>query len=242
VHVDRQANAGQTSAKNRGIDAARGEFVGFCDADDVWLPDKLAVQIPAFARSERIAVVYSRATPIAPDGKPIHTGPRPVPYVSGRITADLFKSNVVPFGTAVVRRSCLIEMGAFDERYRMGIDWELWLRLSTRYEFLFIDEITYLYRIWPGQMSSNWRGRYDAAFEIMRAFLARHPDLLPSTVIRAAWADCFLQRARVRALQSHEYGPAFADLARALRFDPACLNAWKSIGFVIEVALGGHRG
>src|SRR5262249_37100539 len=169
VHVHRQTNAGQTSAKNRGIAAARGEFVGFCDADDAWLPDKLAVQIPAFARSERIAVVYSRATTITPDGKPIQAGPRPVPYVSGRITADLFKSNVVPFGTAVVRRSCLIEMGAFDERYRMGIDWELWLRLSTRYEFLFVDEITYLYRIWPGQMSTNWRGRYDAAFEIMRA-------------------------------------------------------------------------
>jgi glycosyltransferase involved in cell wall biosynthesis len=239
VHLHSQPNAGQTTAKNRGIRAASGDFVAFCDADDAWLPQKLAVQIPAFARNDRIGVVYSRAAAIAPDGRRVPTEPMRVPYVSGAITEQLFKFNLVPFGTAVIRRACLNEMGDFDERYRMGIDWELWLRLSTRYEFLFVDELTYLYRIWPGQMSNNWRGRYDSAFEIMRDFEARHPGRLSPSVVRGAWADSFVARARVRAFLSQEYRAAFVDLARALRLNPANVYAWKSIGYVVKTALGG---
>lgn len=238
VHYHEQRNAGQTRAKNRGISAATGDFVAFCDADDVWLPDKLTIQMPAFEGNGRIGVVYSRATPIAPDGAALVRRATSLRHASGRVTEQLFKSNIVPFGTAVVRRACLLEMGAFDERYRMGIDWELWLRLSTRYEFRFVDAETYLYRIWPGQMSHNWRGRYEAAFQIMRAFLARHPGLVRRSVIREAWADCFMMRARARALQAHEYLPALADLARALRFHPADPNIWKSMAYVAAIAAG----
>lgn len=235
-----QPNAGQTRAKNRGIVASRGAFVAFCDADDLWLPGKLAAQIPAFAGNERIGVVYSREAPISPTGERLQPTRR-TPYVSGRITEALFNSNVVPFGTAVVRRSCFEKMGVFDERYLMGIDWELWLRLSVRYEFVFVDELTYLYRIWPGQMSNNWRGRYEAAFQIMRTFLAEHPDAVSPPAVREAWADCYVMRARLRAAYSGEYGPAFADLARALRYRPGSIDAWKSLGAVLSTAMGKPR-
>ena len=240
VHCHEQANAGQTSAKNRGIRESTGEFIAFCDADDIWLPHKLAVQIPVFAGRDRLAVVYSRVAAISPDGKRL-TGPRIDHYVSGRITEALFKTNIVPFGTAVIRRACLQEMGSFDERYRMGIDWELWLRLSTHYEFHFVDEVTYLYRIWPGQMSRNWWGRYEAAFRIMQAFLAQNPGVVRASVVRDAWADCFVMRARVRAAQSQEYFPAMVDLLRALRFRPTSTQAWKSMAFVLSTAVGSRR-
>src|SRR4030095_853063 len=51
IHDDRmsylwQANAGQTSAKNRGVREAKGKFIGFCDGDDYWYPNKLELQLP----------------------------------------------------------------------------------------------------------------------------------------------------------------------------------------------------
>jgi hypothetical protein len=150
----------------------------------------------------------------------------------------LFKLNFVPFGTAVVRRRCLDELGAFDEHYRMGIDWELWLRLSVHYEFDFVDTETYVYRVWPGQMSSDWRGRYDHAFRIMHEFLARNPGAIAPGAVRDAWSHCYAQRARLRTALSGEHSQALQDVARALGLQPTSRFAWKTLPAVMLAATG----
>jgi glycosyltransferase involved in cell wall biosynthesis len=230
LHYHRQANSGQTKAKNLGISKSTGEFVAFCDADDIWTPDKLAIQMPLFEQGEDIGVVYSRKQPIRPDGTALPMPPDVEEHPSGRVTEALFKNNFIPFGTAVVRRKCIDELGAFDERYRMGIDWELWLRISTRYRFQFADTVTYLYRIWPGQMSNNWRGRYEFAFRIMEDFLAANRELVSGSTIREAYAHCYWTRGRVRAVLEHEYALGARDALTSLKFRPTYLLAWKLIG------------
>ena len=242
VRYHYQPNAGQTVAKNHGIRKSRGEFVAFCDADDIWLPEKLAAQVPRFADDERLGVVYSRAALIDERGVPVEPDRSDEPeYRSGRVTADLFKLNFVPFGTAVVRRRCLDELGAFDERYFMSIDWELWLRISLHYDFLFVDTETYVYRVWPGQMSKNWSGRYEHAFRIMREFLARHPGVIDVATEAEAWAHSYTQRARLRTFISGEYGPAIFDVVRALRIKPSYRYAWRTFPVIALAAAGLRR-
>lgn len=241
MHYHKQVNQGQTVAKNRGISASQGEFVAFCDADDIWLPEKLAVQIPVFSAHEQVGVVYSRCVMMDEHGMPLPSEPQASNFFrSGRITRELFKENFVTFGTAVIRRSCLRELGQFDERYRMGIDWELWLRLSTRYEFFFVDSVTYVYRIWPGQMSGNWRGRYENAFRIMRDFLERHPDLLERGVVKEAWADCYANRALWRISTPGQYLHAFGDVGLALFNKPNYYPAWRALAYLL-LRLSGLR-
>jgi len=241
VKYHRQQNAGQTAAKNAGIRRSRGEFIAFCDADDVWLPMKLAVQIPAFA-NPNVGVVYSRSARMDAEGRalPVDVTDEP-PRPSGRVTSELFGVNFVPFPTAVVRGACLDRCGAFDERYRMGIDWELWLRLSLEYEFRFVDQETAVYRVWPGQMSSNWRGRYDHAFRIMREFVERHPGAVAPDAERGAWAHSYTQRARMRTAISGEYRAALGDVGRALRLTPTSLPVWKTLPAVMLAAAGIRR-
>jgi glycosyltransferase involved in cell wall biosynthesis len=242
VHYHRQANAGQTSAKNRGIRESRGEFIAFCDADDCWLPTKLAVELPRFATNERLGVVYSRSARMDERGARLASDRSDEPrYWSGRVTSELFKVNFIPFGTAVVRRRCLQELGPFDERYRMGIDWELWLRISLAYEFEFVDEETYVYRVWPGQMSRNWRGRYEHAFRIMQEFLARHPGTIAPGTVREAWAHCYSQRARLRLFISGEYVNALRDIGRALWIKPTYPMAWRMLPVLLLAATGARR-
>ena len=55
VRVIRQANQGESVARNRGLDEAKGEWVAFLDADDLWKPEKLAAQL-AVADQETVAV------------------------------------------------------------------------------------------------------------------------------------------------------------------------------------------
>src|SRR5262245_16163302 len=121
-----QENAGQTVAKNTGIRLSSGKYVGFCDADDEWLPQKLGLQVPVLEARETVGLAYTRVQRIGAVDETL-----PVTGPSGQVTAELFLYNFVPFGTALVRRACLEKVGVFDERYRMGIDWDLWLRISV---------------------------------------------------------------------------------------------------------------
>ena len=239
VRYHYQANAGQTVAKNCGIRHSRGEFVAFCDADDAWLPDKLALQLPHFALDPRVGVVYSRVQLIDERGAPLDPRRYEEPtYHSGKVTAELFKNNFIPFGTAVVRRRCLDTVGGFNERYRMGIDWELWLRISLHDDFLFVDARTYRYRVWANQMSTNWKGRYDNQFAIMKEFAANHGDALDPAVLRVATAHSFATRARARVISSGAYSGGLADVVQALRVAPTLLLAWKTLGMMTLNAVG----
>ena len=169
VHYHRQANAGHAVAKNRGIEASRGEFIGFCDADDLWRPEKLALQLARFAGNDAVGVVYSRTALMNEHGAPLHRDSADEPECpSGRVTDALFRINFIPFGTALVRRRCFDDHGLFEPRHGTSIDWEMWLRLSIHYEFEFVEQETHVYRVWPGQMSKNWQRLYDHAFGIMQ--------------------------------------------------------------------------
>ena len=155
VRYIRTENRGQPKAKNRGIAEARGEFIAFCDADDIWQPDKLARQMPEF-RDKDVGVVYSEVAYINDQGFSLPKEPS-TDRESGWVTSHLVIKNFIPFGTAVMRRACIDRHGGFDENLPMGIDWDLWLRFSVAWKFMYVPEVTYLYRIWPGQMSKNYR-------------------------------------------------------------------------------------
>ena len=234
VHYHCQLNAGQTAAKNRGIAASRGEFIGFCDADDLWAPEKLAMQIPVFERHPEAGVVYARTREIDENGNALPEKKHSEP--TGQVTQELFFENFVPFGTAMVRKSLLTQYGPFRSDLRMGIDWELWLRLSVHCEFQFVPEVAYLYRVWSGQMSKNWKGRYEACFRIMREFELANPSRISPSVRRMAYSASYLNRARARATLSRDYRGALADCATSLCHYPNLWLAAKLVGRITLLA------
>lgn len=227
VHVHRQANAGQTRAKNQGIADSRGAFIAFLDADDVWLPGKLRRQMALFAAHPEVGVVYSDYECMDGDGRPLPKGPTPMRR--GRITGPLLIDNFVSFSSSVVRRSCLEACGAFDESLEMGIDYELWLRLSARYAFDFVPQATLRYRIWPGSMSKNFKKRYASAIRIMEGFLERHPGVVDAQLVREAWAHTFVGRGNITLWREKDRRAAFADYLQALRYRPAYWPAWRAL-------------
>jgi glycosyltransferase involved in cell wall biosynthesis len=237
VRYIRQENRGQASAKNRGIVESKAPVVGFCDADDFWDARKLEIQLPYFDEPE-VGVVYSRVRRFkdAPIGRTELESSRSAPH-SGHVTETLFIENFVPFGSAMVRRACLEETGGFDESLRMGIDWDLWLRISLGWQFRFVDEITYNYRVWEQQMSQNWRGRYHHAMRIMDTFLARYPEAVSPRVVRRAWAHTFARRGYLRVSMDREFLPGIGDVARALLRDPAYADGWKTGAWIGLFAL-----
>jgi len=219
-------NQGQAAAKNAGLKAARGEILGFVDADNFWKPDKLEKQLPLFNRSPGIGVVYSDVAYIDGEGNPL-------PYINrryheGRITDRLLLRNFVNFNSALVKRECLEKKGLFDEEISMGIDWDLWLRISSAYEFAFLNEKTYAYRIWANQMSHRKLKRLACARRILLKFFEQNSGAVPAGVKRNAWACLSVDYGMVYA----GYGQrrlALKSYAQACWRQPFFVPAWKGL-------------
>lgn len=225
----RQENGGQARAKNRGIQCARGRFVAFLDADDLWEREKLEKQIPLFA-NPAVGVVYSRARLIDEVGNSLHLG-FPGEYLKPRrstVTRWLFLDNFVWFSSSVLRRECIEKFGVFDESLPMGIDWDLWLRISTRYEFDFVDEPLLLYRVGhSGQMSKNVEIRQECSDRIMENFLRNHPRVVDQSVIREAYSFTFCNRGNY--LRPIDKRKSIKLYVKALRLNPFNVSAYKGL-------------
>jgi glycosyltransferase involved in cell wall biosynthesis len=235
VRVVRQTHGGQARAKNRGLTEARGELIGFCDADDRWRPEKLARQLPHFAGRPRLGVVYGDFRCIDAAGAPVPTPRRP--GFSGRITGRLLADNFVHFPTALVRREALAAASGFDESLTMGIDYDLWLRISVDWEFLYLPEVAVDYRIWAGQMSHRTGERLENAMRIMRRFLADHAGSVTRAEREYAWAYTYTTRADWHAREGRRAAAA-ADFLAAARHRPWDARLWRSVAR----ALLGTRG
>lgn len=227
VRVFLQPNGGQAKAKNKGIREATGEFIAFLDADDLWIPEKLERQLPYFDSDPELGVVHTNFVLIRPDGTPIGTPKRT--YHDGWIADRLIIDNFVNGMASVVRRECFEKVGLFDESIPMGIDYDLWLRISPHYKFLFVDEKAYLYRQWEGQMSHRHGERYENAVRIMQRFIDSNPGLLSRSTIREAWAHTYVGRGWTLRQRESGRAEALRFFCRALVQKPTYVPAWKSI-------------
>lgn len=232
-----QANSGQASAKNTGVRHSRGELVAFLDADDLWEPTKLERQVPLFD-NPRVGVVYSRARFIDSEGRDIELDESEPCFEthSGCVTNQLFVDNFVPFSSSVVRARCLEECGIFDESLRMGIDWDLWLRISTKYDFAGINEPLLTYRVGhPGQMSRNMEVRQECSDRIMKRFIERFPTAVDQRYVRKAWEHTYLNRGLYYQFRNPAKSICF--FSRALSCNPLSRKAYLGLARAVANAI-----
>lgn len=222
-----QENRGQAAAKNRGVLESSGKYVAFLDADDLWALDKLARQIPLFSRSPTIGVVYSRLIYIDESGQ--EHGVSDNELFRGNVSGPLFIRNFIGFGTSIVKKECFERLGGFNEDLRMGIDYDLWLRFSTKYEFDYIDHPLLYYRVWPGQMSNNCKSRYLNGIAIMKGFIEQFPDVVDKKTQKEAWAHTYVGYGWCLHKVDKKVGSALKLYARALRIRPSYFPAWRAI-------------
>lgn len=179
-------NGGVASALNRGVAEGRGEWFCWLSSDDLFLPEKLAVHLQAIQADPGLRfmqtdyrLLHERTGQVTPSGLLKDTF---IPPLAQQVIR-LLRINYFNGISVAIHRSVLTRAGAFDEEYRYGQDYDLWLRASAAVRSKFLDEATCVTRLHPSQGTALFTeaGIYDSA-RAAAAFLARHryQDLFPT--------------------------------------------------------------
>jgi len=131
-------NGGISSARNMGIGVSNGEFIAFLDVDDLWKKGKLTKQVQTMIENQ-IDISYTDEIWIR-NGERLNQRGRHRKY-SGMIFERCLPLCIISPSSVVIKRNVFDEVGLFDEDLPVCEDYDMWLRITSRYPVLFIDKL-----------------------------------------------------------------------------------------------------
>lgn len=189
VRLIRQANQGLSAARNAGLKAANGAFIGFLDADDWLLPETVETNLRQFAANAECGFVYGAYQLVDAEGavtlRPPLRQPGPDAY------ADFLTSNLVGMhGTVLYSREKLLEAGGFDSALRAVEDWDVYLKLTQKYPTAAQDKVLAAYRRHDANMTNDQVFMLDSALAVLgrQKSVARTREDLTEAFDRGAWS------------------------------------------------------
>lgn len=144
-----EKNLGTTPAANVGLRAARGEYVGLLDDDDMLFPDHVARLVDALERSGGGAAnsyaitCYLELTPFSDYAV---YGYR-VALARHIDRSDIYVRDPIAPMSMLMRRSALQDLGGFEESVTFAEDWELWIRFAEHYDVVHVPHVTGIYAV-----------------------------------------------------------------------------------------------
>ena len=161
LYLRNEVRVKAAASRNRGIKAAKGQYIALLDDDDEWIPDKIEKQVIKFGRvPKQVGVIYS--------GFCFCSGSEPRivrniwPANKGNTYKEIIMSNFVGSPTPLIKRECFKTAGMFDERLPSCQDWDLWIRLAKDHEFDFVDEILAKHFVHGDQISNDLKAKIKA--------------------------------------------------------------------------------
>jgi len=219
---------GAGAARNAGLRSTSAPLVAFLDADDAWLPHRVAVGVAHLARHPDAALAAAHAFACDEAMRPtsvVHALRGPA---SGMVLHELLVHNVVLNPSSVlIRRSALEAVSGFSELPR-GQDWDTWLKIAKRFPIGFVDDVVALVRRHSASITlRSGRSRIEQHLAIVDRHLGD---------VRPAWKRSLLRRRAASAAFLHaglgsaivgDMGVARRYAVSALALDPFTLRRRK---------------
>ena len=235
IRVIRRPNGGCPAAFNTAFQAARGEFVAMCGADDLWVAQKLAWQMEAI-RAHPEADVFFGHSMLVGRVRAEHLRPPAAGLLDSTTFKEaLYRGNCVCAPSIVIRRELFERLGPFVENFGAD-DYEYWFRCLRAGARFYYDPRTLLH--WR-QHESNLSGRTAWMDECSLQVLRRYePDVADRKVVREALAPILFRVARqlVDDGQTREARRTFGEVLRYARGGPMSDNA-RALAWIAVLGL-----
>lgn len=220
LRVIEQPNGGLSNARNTGIQAARGRYIAFLDADDWWLPGKLEQQLALMESRPELVFCSTSVRLEAPDGSPLGEWlgrPSALPTLEAIFAENAF---VAGSGSAVLaRRDAVRQAGGFDESLASLEDIDMWMRLAAVGDYACLDQPLAVILKRPGSMSGNLAVMRKCALGVM----TKNRPLLPRARQGGFWRQAYAGMLSDYAKWAWRAGlrrQALGDVATALTLAP----------------------
>lgn len=152
TYLDQKNSGGPSSPRNHGIKKSNGQYLAFCDDDDLWVPAKTTEQVRALQENPSYGLCYSKTTFFDREKE------WPLENNEGEITLEkLLYINTVPISSILIKKELVQKYGGFSEKKAVGIseDYEFLLRHILNTKFYFIDNYLIKYWVDEGRASST---------------------------------------------------------------------------------------
>ena len=225
VTVLRQENQGRAAACNAGAAMARGEWIAFLDADDIWLPTKTQSQLE---RCSTNVMSHTNAWMFGPLlERELLTKEGDAEY-RGRVLEQLLVANFITGSSVMVRRDKFLAYGRFDPSYNSVQDWPLWLKICSEHELGYVDEPLVRYRLHAEATTRKPRRTLPMHLRVVReAFGPGGVGAGHTHLRRRALAHSYGACA-MAAAQAGDWTFALYAALRALTYDPLAERSWKT--------------
>tara|TARA_B100001057_G_scaffold267585_1_gene267730 strand:+ start:1372 stop:2247 length:876 start_codon:yes stop_codon:yes gene_type:complete len=134
-----QQNRGVSSARNLGIREARSEYIALLDSDDLWLKNKLDLQVRAFQNDRKSTRLCHTDEIWIRNGVRVNQHKKHKKY-GGNVFKNCLKLCCISPSSAMIHKSVFADFGFFDEDLPACEDYDFWLRYSAKEDVIFVDE------------------------------------------------------------------------------------------------------
>jgi hypothetical protein len=201
-----QCNQGPSVARNRGIEAASGEWIAFLDADDQWTREKTTAQLSVLKKHPELRLIASDMKEVDAHGNEItasvlakHQQQAFYQALNGaplpNALARLVTKNFIPTGTVLVQRQALLQAGLFNPHIRFGEDLELWAKIACHHPMTCLPAIHMLRRQHATNTTTHTGPMLKDLTRVMESIATygherlKQQGISPSTLIASALAD-----------------------------------------------------
>ena len=133
-----QSNNGVSNARNTGIRLAKSDWIAFLDSDDEWINNKLEEQVKALNKVKELKFCHTDEIWIR-NGKELNQKKDHQKFGGNIFNQCLDKCRISP-STVLCQKSLIIEMNGFDEMLSVCEDYDLWLRITSKYSVLHLND------------------------------------------------------------------------------------------------------